>query len=54
MRRLRSDYPTVAALFDYNRKGTMGFLKANGALAGYIVSHNFNVPYVGFNDGVKV
>jgi hypothetical protein len=23
-------------------------------LAGYIVSHNFNVPYVGFNDGVKV
>jgi len=31
---LRGDYPNIARLLDYNRRGTINFLKANGALRG--------------------
>ncbi|CAB4462861.1 hypothetical protein RhiirA5_357068 [Rhizophagus irregularis] len=47
VRRLKNDYPTLSQLFTYNREGTIGFLKANGGLYGFSLSHDFNVPHTG-------
>ncbi|CAB4386693.1 unnamed protein product [Rhizophagus irregularis] len=52
VRRLNNDYPTISQLFAYNREGTIGFLKANGGLYGFSLSHDFNVPHTG-NDNYK-
>ncbi|CAB4446772.1 unnamed protein product [Rhizophagus irregularis] len=52
VRRLNNDYPAISQLFAYNREGTMGFLKANGGLYGFSLSHDFNVPHTG-NDNYK-
>jgi len=41
---LRRNYPTVVRLLDYNRKGTVAFLKANGAVFAYDLVHEFYVP----------
>jgi hypothetical protein len=54
MKRLRQNYPTIVELFNHNRRGAVEFLRANGALSGYSVVHNFNVPYTGSGDSVKV
>ncbi|GBC02376.1 hypothetical protein RclHR1_00460014 [Rhizophagus clarus] len=52
--RLHEDYPRISDLLEYNRRATIGFLKANGALHGYTITHMFEVPYTGYDDGVKV
>ena len=52
IRRINNDYPTLSQLFVYNREGTIGFLKANGGLYGFSLSHEFNVPHSG-NDNFK-
>ena len=52
IRRIKSAYPTLSQLFAYNREGTIGFLKANGGLYGFNLSHEFNVPHRG-NDNDK-
>jgi len=54
MEKISDDYPTIATLLDYNRSGTIGFLKANGALSGYKIVHSFKVPYSGKDDAIKV
>src|ERR1043165_9729912 len=52
IRRINNDYPTLSQLFLYNREGTTGFLKANGGLYGFSLSHEFNVPHSG-SDNIK-
>src|SRR2546421_313451 len=52
VRRLNNQYPTLSQLFAYNREGTIGFLKANGGLYGFRLSHEFNVPHCG-SDNIK-
>lgn len=52
IRRLNNEYPVLSQLFAYNREGTIGFLKANGGLYGFSLSHDFNVPHSG-NDNYK-
>ena len=47
MSRLRRDYSNVVELFNYNRRGTVEWLRAEGALTGYNVIHRFNVPFPG-------
>ncbi|KAG9285225.1 hypothetical protein G9A89_002121 [Geosiphon pyriformis] len=54
MAALRSRYPSIAELFDYNRSGTVAYLKVTGALSGYHFNYEFNVPHTGHDDGVKV
>ena len=49
--RIRQDYPRISELLEYNRSGTIGFLKAND---GYTITHMFEVPYTGYDDGRKV
>ncbi|RHZ81113.1 hypothetical protein Glove_123g159 [Diversispora epigaea] len=50
IRRLQNEYPKLSELFEFNRKGTIGFLKANGGLYGFHLSHNFNVDNSGENN----
>jgi len=45
MTRLNREYPNVVSLFNHNRSGTVEWLKAEGALAGYNVVHNFKVDF---------
>jgi len=45
MTRLNREYPNVVSLFNHNRTGTVEWLRAEGALAGYNVIHKFNVPF---------
>lgn len=52
--RIRRDYPTIAKLFEHNRSGTIAFLKANEALAGYKITHDFIVPFSASGSGWKV
>ncbi|RIA92659.1 hypothetical protein C1645_820398 [Glomus cerebriforme] len=50
VRRLNNEYPVLSQLFAYNREGTIGFLKANGGLYGFNLSHDFDVPHSGNNN----
>src|SRR3954454_7221019 len=50
IRLINNDYPTLSQLFSYNREGTIGFLKANGGLYGFSISHEFNVSNTGHNN----
>jgi len=43
--RLSRDYPSIVSLFNHNRSGTVEWLKAEGALAGYNVVHNFKIDF---------
>src|SRR5947207_9935412 len=52
IRRLNNEYPILSQLFAYNREGTVGFLKANGGLYGFSLSHDFHIPHSG-NDNYK-
>jgi hypothetical protein len=52
--RLRQDHSRISELLEYNRNATIGFLKANGALHGYTITHTFEVLYTGYHDGMKV
>jgi hypothetical protein len=45
MTRLKRDYPNVVSLFNHNRSGTVEWLKAEGALAGYNVVHSFRIDF---------
>jgi hypothetical protein len=50
IRRLNNEYPVLSQLFTYNREGTIAFLKANGALYGFSLLHEFYIPHSGDNN----
>lgn len=50
---LREDYPNIVRLFDYNRRGTINFLREKNALSSYEISHNLNF-YCGSSSSDRV
>jgi len=50
MVRLSRDYPNIVEIFKHNPKGTVEWLKAEGALVGYNVVHKFEINFEGKND----
>lgn len=45
MTRLSREYPNIVEIFKHNPKGTVEWLKAEGALVGYNVEHNFAIDF---------